>query len=133
MIMSRIFAIAALSAVLAVSSAAYAGESKSGSQAPNVAASYSLLKPLHGAALWFADRFASVYYTVDNDNFEVVTTIVEGVAGGDPMQTRVQLSDGETNTVSIGGPGHDVPLTTLNLTRVGNELKLHVETEPASN
>jgi hypothetical protein len=133
MFMSRTFAITALSAVLAATSAAYAGESKHSSEMRNGVASYSLTKPLHGATLWFADRFASVYYTVDADTFEVVTTIVEGPAGGDPLQTRLRLRDGETNTLSIGANGHDAPLTTLHLTRAGDELKLRVDTEPGAN
>jgi hypothetical protein len=132
MVMSRTFAIAALSAVLAATSAAYAEQSKHRSEAQRVA-SYNLTKPLHGATLWFADRFASVYYTLDADTFEVVTTIVEGPGGGEPMQTRVLLRDGETNTLSFGGNGHEAPLTTLHLTRAGDELKLRVDTERESN
>src|SRR5918992_1588379 len=91
MFMSRTLAIIGLSAALAITAAAHADESRSEPEAPKVAASYSLRKPLHGATLWFADRTASVYYTVDQNTFEVVTTIIEGTSGGDPMQTRVRL------------------------------------------
>jgi hypothetical protein len=128
--MTRTLAITAQIAVLTVTGAAYADQSKNRLEAPRTAASYSLTKPLHGATMWFADRYASVYYTVDKDTFEVVTTIVQGM---DPLRTRARLRDGETNTISIGGYGHDAPLTTLNLSRVGDELKLRVDTEPASN
>jgi hypothetical protein len=124
MIMSRTFTIIALSAALGVTAAAYADESKSRWQAPRMAVSYRLTKPLHGTTLWFADRHASVYYTVDPGAFEVVTTIIEGPSGSNPMQTRMRLGDGETNTLSIGGYGHDARLTTLHLTRAGDELKL---------
>src|SRR5919108_1465221 len=112
MIMSRTFAIVALSAALTATAAAHADESKSGPQAPNAAVSYSVRKPLHGTTLWFADRNASVYYTVDQNEFEVVATIIEGSAGGDPMQTRGRLSGGGTNPLSVGGYGPDPPLTT---------------------
>lgn len=132
MSMSRRFT-RALSAVLAATSAAYADEPKHHAEVRNSIASYSLTKPLDGATLWFADRFASVYYTVEADTFEVVTTIVEGPGGGEPMQTRVLLRDGETNTLSFGGNGHEAPLTTLHLTRAGDELKLRVDTERESN
>jgi hypothetical protein len=127
MFMSRRFA-GALSAVLAATSAAYADEPKRHAEMRNSIASYSLTKPLDGATLWFADRFASVYYTVEADTFEVVTTIVER-SGRRPLQTRLRLRDGETKTLSISGYGPEASLATLNLTRAGDELKLRVDAE----
>jgi hypothetical protein len=131
MSMSRRFT-RALSAVLAATSAAYADEPKHHAEVRNSIASYSLTKPLDGATLWFADRFASVYYTVEADTFEVVTTIVERSGRRRPLQTRLRLGDGETKTLSIGGYGPDAPLATLNLTRAGDELKLRVDAEGGS-
>lgn len=103
--------------------------------ATSSAETMQLTKPLAGSTMFFADRFATAYYTIDNDNFRTVVTIAPGPDGkGNPMQLTNSLVDGESAEYSVGGFGENTIKVTLKLTRHGDKIIASVTTdETASN
>lgn len=94
------------------------------------AQSMQLSKPLAGATMFFADRFATAYYTIDKENFRTVVTIAPGPDGdGNPMQLTNSLVDGESAEYSVGGFGENAIKVTLKLTRNGDAITANVTTE----
>jgi len=75
-------------------------------------------KPLIANTLPFSDRYASVFYTVDEAHFNLVVAI--SVGEGEQAQLirqTIQLIDGQTYHLSIGGYAGHQQATTLRLTR----------------
>lgn len=81
--------------------------------------------PFQGNTLTFADRQASIYYTVDNDLFNVVTTI--GTGEGDVLRFVSGLHDGEQQRVDLGGYGGNKRHASLILSRSGNTITANIE------
>ena len=106
--------------------------------APNLpasATSLELTKPMSGSTMFFADRFATAYYTVDKTNFKTVVTVAPGPDGkGNPMQFVNALSDGENAEYSVGGYGPNAIKVTLKLQRTGDTVsaKVFTDTEQTS-
>lgn len=88
--------------------------------------------PLAGSTLLFADRFVSAFYTVNEESYEVVVTFATGLEGSEqPIQQTIQLEDGQTYRVSIGGFGGTKPSSTLSMTRKNNRILADVTTAGA--
>src|SRR5882762_10935880 len=65
-----------------------------------------------------ADRHANIYYTVVEETYQVVITVSPGPdEGGPPMRIVSELTEGESQGISIGGFGNDTLLTTLTVER----------------
>lgn len=89
-----------------------------------------LTKPLAGSTMFFADRYATAYYTVDKANFRTVVTIAPGPDGqGNPMQLVNSLADGQSAEYSVGGYGENAVKVKLELTRNGDTVTANVTTE----
>ena len=96
---------------------------------PATATSLELTKPMAGATMFFADRYATAYYTVDKSNFRTVVTIAPGPGGnGNPVQLVNALADGETAEYSVGGYGDNAIKVTLKLVRQGDTVTADVKT-----
>lgn len=94
------------------------------------AQSFELTKPLAGATMFFADRYASAYYLVDKSDFKTVVTVAPGPGGeGNPMQFVNYLSDGESAEYSVGGYDANAITVKLKLHRDGDTVKANVITE----
>lgn len=97
---------------------------------PSAATSLELSKPMAGATMFFADRYATAYYTVDKANFKTVVTVAPGPDGkGNPMQFVNSLGDGESAEYSVGGFGNNAIKVKLHLERTGDTVKANVVTE----
>ncbi|MCH9807075.1 MAG: hypothetical protein K0U74_05025 [Alphaproteobacteria bacterium] len=97
---------------------------------PANATSLQLTNPMAGSTMFFDDRYATAYYTVDKANFKTVITIAPGPEGkGNPMQFVNELSDGERAEYSVGGYGKNAIKVKLQLTRTGNVVDAKVSTE----
>lgn len=103
--------------------------------APSQAGTMQMTKPLAGSTMFFADRYATAYYTVDKSNFRTVVTIAPGPGGnGNPVQLVNSLADGETAEYSVGGYGNNAIKVTLKLVRQGDTVTADVQTQhPLSN
>ena len=89
------------------------------------ASAETLTGPIHGNTLAFADRQASIYYTVHNDSFEVVTTI--GTGEGDLLRFEAELRDGEQQRITLGGYGENQRHASLILSRSGDTVTADIE------
>lgn len=88
-----------------------------------------LTKPLAGSTMFFADRYATAYYSIDNASFRTVVTIGPGPDGeGNPVQLVNSLADGETAEYSVGGYGDNAIRVTLELVRRGDMVTANVKT-----
>jgi hypothetical protein len=75
-------------------------------------------KPKIAITLPFDDRYASAFYIVDGDYFNVVIAFAAGVAGSEQLiRQRIQLADGQTYRLSIGGYGDNEQAITISMTR----------------
>lgn len=75
-------------------------------------------QPKVANTLPFADRYASAFYIVDRDFFNVVIAFATGVEGSEQLiRQRIQLADGQTYRLSIGGYGDNEQATTISMTR----------------
>lgn len=98
--------------------------------ATSSAETMQITKPLAGSTMFFADRYATAYYSIDKENFRTVVTIAPGPDGaGNPMQLTNSLADGESAEYSVGGFGENSIKVTLKLTRHGNTIAANVTTE----
>ncbi|MCB1505255.1 MAG: hypothetical protein KDJ47_09780 [Hyphomicrobiaceae bacterium] len=97
---------------------------------PANATSLELAKPMAGSTMFFADRYATAYYTVDKSNFRTVVTVAPGPDGnGNPMQFVNELSEGESAEYSVGGYGPNAIKVKLLLQRNGDVVNATVVTE----
>lgn len=98
--------------------------------ASSSAETMQLTKPLAGSTMFFADRYATAYYSIDKENFRTVVTIAPGPDGtGNPMQLTNSLADGESAEYSVGGFGENSIKVTLKLTRHGDTIVANATTE----
>jgi len=80
-----------------------------------------------------ADRHANIYYTVVEGTYQVVITVSPGPDdGGPPMRIVSQVTEGESQGISIGGFGNDTLLTTLTVERRRNLVSFNVGTRNVS-
>jgi hypothetical protein len=97
---------------------------------PSQAETMQMTKPLAGSTMFFADRYATAYYSLDKANFRTVVTIAPGPNGkGNPVQLVNSLADGESAKYSVGGYGKNSIKVTLKLTRQGETVTADVSTE----
>lgn len=97
---------------------------------PSRAETMQMTKPLAGSTMFFADRYATAYYSIDKANFRTVVTIAPGPNGkGNPVQLVNSLADGESAEYSVGGYGKNSIKVTLKLTRQGETVTANVSTE----
>jgi hypothetical protein len=100
----------AVSAVLVVSLVPFAG------------AAASELAPMQGGTFVLGAQSASIYYTVDGDTFEVVTTMGPADGSGGPVRFTGFLRPGEKEIVSVGKYGTTAAPEELVLTHEGDVL-----------
>ena len=89
------------------------------------ASAETLTGPIHGNTLAFADRQASIYYTVHNDSFEVVTTI--GTGEGDLLRFIARLREGEEQHIVVGSYGENKRHASLILSRSDDTVTADIE------
>lgn len=91
-----------------------------------------LAEPLAGATMFFADRYATAYYSIDKEKFRTVVTIAPGPATeGEPVQLVNSLVDGESDEYLVGGYGKNSIAVTLELSRRGGSITAIVKTTNA--
>jgi hypothetical protein len=74
--------------------------------------------PNTSTSLRFGDRYASAFYTVDGDHFNVTVAFSAGPEAHAQLVRQVfQLKDGQSYRVSIGGYGADQQATTIKMKR----------------
>ena len=74
--------------------------------------------PNASTSLRFGDRYASAFYTVDGDHFNVIVAISAGPEEHAQLVRQVfQLKDGQSYRVSIGGYGDNQQATTIKMKR----------------
>jgi hypothetical protein len=84
----------------------------------------SELKPMQGGTFVLGDESASIYYTVDGDTFEVVTTLGPADGSGGPVRFIGYLQPGQKQIVSAGTYGTTAPPEELVLTHEGDVLSI---------
>ncbi|MEF2553535.1 hypothetical protein VQ042_19615 [Aurantimonas sp. A2-1-M11] len=80
------------------------------------------LKPLAGKTIDLGGVIGAAYYTVEGDDFRVVTTL-QGGETGSPLRFVSILSDGETLTVQVPSPS-GAATKDLVISRTGNVLDM---------
>ena len=104
---------------------------------PLSAGAETLIGPLHGNTLKFAERSVSIYYTVSNDVYEVVSTVgpkTDGSEADDSLLRFVaRLHDNEQHCIVLGGYGANQHHASLILKRTGDAITATVEERPAGN
>ncbi|MCG7913910.1 MAG: hypothetical protein JAY71_08570 [Candidatus Thiodiazotropha weberae] len=84
----------------------------------NNAAELEINRPNTAVSLPMEGGKGSTFYTVDNDRFNVVVAFTVGSDEKEKLVRQViQMTDGQTYRVSIGGFGSDQKATTIKLTR----------------
>ncbi|MES9853130.1 MAG: hypothetical protein ABW170_15035 [Candidatus Thiodiazotropha sp. L084R] len=74
--------------------------------------------PMAATSLKFADRNASVFYTVDKDIYKVVVAFSTGTEDNEQLiRQSFQLADRQSYNLSIGGYGANEQASTINLKR----------------
>lgn len=97
------------------------------------AGSLEVEKPYTGSTMFFSDRYATGYYTVDKVTFRTVITVAPGPDGkGQPMQFTNDLADGEKAEYLIGGYGDNAIKVKLMLRRIGENVITDIKTEVPS-
>ena len=79
------------------------------------------LKPLAGKTIDLGGVKGAAYYTVEGEDFRVVTTLQAGETGS-PLRFVSTLSDGETLTVQV--PSRNGTTEDLMITRTGDILDI---------
>ncbi len=86
--------------------------------------------PLAGSTLWFSDKYTSAFYAVEPETYQVVISFAAGPKDDtQPIQHTVQLNDGQSYEVSVGGYGENRLTVTLTLTRTDNRIVTNVTTK----
>jgi hypothetical protein len=91
---------------------------------PLAGAAASELNPMQGGTFVLGEQSASIYYTVDGDTFEVVTTIGPADGSGGPVRFVGFLRPGEKEIVSAGKYGTTAAPEELVLTHEGDVLTI---------
>jgi hypothetical protein len=84
----------------------------------------SELNPMQGGTFMLGEESASIYYTVDGDTFEVVTTIGAADGSSGPVRFVGFLRPGEKEIVSAGRYGTTAAPEELELTHEGSLLTI---------
>jgi hypothetical protein len=86
-------------------------------------------QPMTAATLRFADRYASAFYTVDKDHYKVVVAYAAGSQDGEQLiRQTIQLKDGQSFRLSIGGYGDNEQASKISLTRTNGRILADVVT-----
>jgi hypothetical protein len=85
-----------------------------------------LERPNAALSLPIADHYASVFYTVKNEMFNVVVAFALGSDDEHLVRQTIQLVDGQIFKLSIGGYGRNEQATTIRLTRNKDVIFAHV-------
>ncbi|MES9832376.1 MAG: hypothetical protein ABW139_09045 [Candidatus Thiodiazotropha sp. DIVDIV] len=74
--------------------------------------------PMAATTLKLADRYASIFYTVDSDIYRVVIAFSTGTDDNAQLvRQSFQLADRQSYNLSIGGYGANEQASTINLKR----------------
>jgi hypothetical protein len=85
--------------------------------------------PNASASLRFGDQYASAFYTVDGDHFNVIVAFSAGPEEDAQLVRQVfQLKDGQSYRVSIGGYGDNQQATTIKMKRERDHILADVVT-----
>jgi hypothetical protein len=85
--------------------------------------------PNTSITLRFGERYASTFYTVDGDHFNVVVAFSIGEGRRAQLIRQVfQLTDGQIHQISIGGYGDDEAAVTIKMRRVMERIQAEVIT-----
>ncbi len=88
------------------------------------------LKPMHAHSIEMSDRTVVVFYTVEGDQYEVTTTIGPHRTEGGPITRYVtRLQQDESYLVSVAHDGSEGPVETLEIRRLGDDLRFHARLE----
>jgi hypothetical protein len=86
-------------------------------------------QPMIATTLRFADRYASAFYTVDKDHYKVVVAYAAGPKDDEQLiRQTIQLKDGQTYRLSIGGYGDNEQASTISMTRTNDRIMAEVVT-----
>jgi hypothetical protein len=89
-------------------------------------------QPMTATSLRFADRYASVFYTVDSERYNLVVAIAAGAQDNAQLiRQTIQLKDGQSYRLSIGGYGNNEQATTIRMTRRDKRIVANVITCPS--
>jgi hypothetical protein len=80
-------------------------------------------RPLSGKTLRFDDHYANAYYMTNQGKYQVVVTYEAGSDGNErPVRQVIQLEDGQTYQMSIGGYGDDKQISMLSISRENDRI-----------
>jgi hypothetical protein len=86
-------------------------------------------QPMTATTLRFADSYASAFFTVDKDNYNVVVAYAAGPKDSEQLiRQTIQLKDGQTYRLSIGGYGDNEQASTISMTRTNDRIMADVVT-----
>ncbi|MEM8948569.1 MAG: hypothetical protein AAGA21_15300 [Pseudomonadota bacterium] len=90
------------------------------------------LKPMQGGSFTLGDHAVSIYYTADDQHYQVVTTIApEAGTSGAPIRFVGMMKPGQTEVVSIGSFGSTKAPERLELVHTGESLSVVQKIETA--
>jgi high-affinity nickel permease len=85
--------------------------------------------PMAATTLAFAERHASIFYTVNEDNFKVILAFPVGAVENEQLvRQSLQLADGQSYQLSIGGYGINEQASTISITRKDDHILAGVVT-----
>lgn len=79
--------------------------------------------------MWFADEYATAYYQLEERTGGVIMTVEPGPKGGNAVESRRYLADGQAVALTITGTGNNAIAVKLTVWRHGKSLTPSVETE----
>jgi opacity protein-like surface antigen len=86
-------------------------------------------QPMAATTLRFADSYASAFYTVDKAHYKVVLAFAAGSQDDKQLiRQTIQLEDGQTYRLSIGGYGNNEQASTISITRNNGQILADVVT-----
>ncbi len=91
------------------------------------------LRPMQGGSFEIGDHAVSIYYTENDQDYQVVTTIAPtGDYDGAPIRFVGLMKPGQTETVSIGSFGNTNAPEVLELVHNGDNLTVVQKIQTAS-
>lgn len=83
------------------------------------------LKPMQGGSFMLGDHAVSIYYTADDQDYKVVTTIAPDIdTEGAPIRFVGLMQPGQTEVLSVGSFGSTNAPQTLELVHTGDSLSV---------
>ena len=83
------------------------------------------LQPMQGGSFTLGDHAVSIYYTVDDQDYQVVTTIAPNAEiVGVPVRFVGMMKPGQIETVSVGSYGTSNAQDQLELVHTGESLSV---------